>query len=83
MAWKLIPAYLPPVYAAPTSEHAKRGAFATKHLWVTPHSDDEIYPAGMYPLEPNPIGIVEWTANVSSPCSAPYCLALWKWILGV
>eukprot|EP00884_Botryococcus_braunii_P004086 jgi/Botrbrau1/13679/Bobra.0378s0010.1 len=63
VAWKLIPGSLPPVYAAPTSEHAKRGAFATKHLWVTPHSDDEIFPAGMYPLEPNPIGIVEWTAN--------------------
>jgi primary-amine oxidase len=68
VAWKLVPGPLPPLYADPSSEHAKRGAFATKNLWVTPYSDDEFFPAGIYPLEPNPIGIVEWTANVSSLC---------------
>ena len=46
VAWKLIPAATPPVYADPSNEHARRGAFATKQLWVTPHSDDERWPAG-------------------------------------
>ena len=46
VAWKLIPAATPPVYAHPSNEHARRGAFATKQLWVTPHSDDEHWPAG-------------------------------------
>ena len=46
VAWKLIPAATPPVYAHSSNEHARRGAFATKQLWVTPHSDDEHWPAG-------------------------------------
>lgn len=32
-----------------------------QHLWVTPYADDELYPAGLYPLEPNPVGIEQWT----------------------
>ena len=66
MAWKLAPAPTPPLYAHPSNEHARRGAFATKQLWVTPHSDDEKWPAGKYPLGGDMAGIAEWTSLVSS-----------------
>jgi len=39
VAFKLVPTHTPLLLAAPTSSIAKRGVFATKHLWVTPHSD--------------------------------------------
>ncbi len=66
VAWKLIPAPSPPVYADPSNEHSRRGAFATKQLWVTPHSDDEKYPAGEYPLMAGDSNnIVNWTSLVS------------------
>jgi hypothetical protein len=72
VAWKLAPAPTPPVYAHPTNEHARRGAFATKQLWVTPHSDDEKWPAGKYPLGGDMAGIAEWTSLVSlSACLVP------------
>lgn len=61
VAWKLVPAVSAPLYANPKSDHARRGAFATKHVWVTPFAEDEFYPAGNYPLEPNPIGLKDWT----------------------
>ncbi len=32
-----------------------------QHLWVTPYADDEKFPAGMYPLEPAPRGLEQWT----------------------
>ena len=66
VAWKLVPAPSPPLYANPGSDHARRGKFATKTLWVTPHSEAERYPAGIYPLEPNPVGIEQWTSMVRS-----------------
>lgn len=66
VAWKLVPATSPPLYANAGSDHARRGKFATKTLWVTPHSDAELYPAGVYPLEPNPVGIEQWTSAVRS-----------------
>lgn len=42
---------------------ADRPAFcvALQHLWVTPYAEGELYPAGFYPLEPNPVGIEQWT----------------------
>lgn len=64
VAWKLVPAAGAPLYANPKSDHARRGAFATKNVWVTPFAEDEFYPAGNYPLEPNPVGIKDWTDKV-------------------
>lgn len=32
-----------------------------QHLWVTPYAEGELYPAGYYPLELNPVGIEQWT----------------------
>ena len=67
MAWKLVPGGNPPMYAHPTSEHPRRAAFATKNLWVTPHSDDERYPAGDYCMRVGDTsGLLEWTALVRS-----------------
>ena len=71
VAWKLVPAGGPPLYANPKSDHARRGAFATKDLWVTPFAEDEFYPAGNYPLEPNPIGIKDWTNKVCTSHPPP------------
>ena len=55
------------MYAHTSSSHGRRGIFAAKHLWVTPHSEDERWPAGMFPLQ-NPgeysRGIAEWTQQV-------------------
>ena len=46
MAYKLVPTHSPLLLAAPSSSIAKRGVFATKHLWVTPHGDDGERPGG-------------------------------------
>ena len=60
-----MPAASPPVYAHPSNEHPRRGAFATKQLWVTPHSDDEKFPAGDYPLLAGDTNnIANWTSLV-------------------
>lgn len=64
VGFKLAPAPTPPMYAHPTNEHARRGAFATKQLWVTPYSDDEKWPAGKYPLGGDMAGIEAWTSLV-------------------
>ncbi|KAI7844182.1 hypothetical protein COHA_002317 [Chlorella ohadii] len=64
VAWKLMPGTpCPPLLAHPTSSHATRGAFATKHLVVTPYHPKEMNPAGDYPLHPDPEqnrGIAQW-----------------------
>lgn len=66
VAWKLVPSTpSPPMLAHPSSAHATRGAFATRHLWVTPYAEGEMNPAGDYPLHPDPSqnkGIADWTA---------------------
>ena len=60
-----MPAPSPPVYAHASNEHSRRGAFATKQLWVTPYSDDEKWPAGEYPLMAGDNNnIVTWTGMV-------------------
>ncbi len=70
-----MPAPSPPMYAHFTSSHARRGAFATRHLWVTPHSDDEKWPAGEYPLQreddERARGLVHWTNQVGLTAAGP------------
>jgi primary-amine oxidase len=50
IAYKLLPfsqgPAQPTLLTDPTSAVSKKGEFATKHLWVTPHRDNERYPAG-------------------------------------
>ena len=55
------------MYAHTSSSHGRRGIFAAKHLWVTPHSEEERWPAGMFPLQrPGEYsrGIADWTKQV-------------------
>ncbi len=46
VAYTLIPEGLPTLAAAPDASISRRAAFATEHLWVTRHADQERYPTG-------------------------------------
>lgn len=73
VSYKLVPAPSPPLYALPSSSHARRGIFATRNLWVTPHSEDENYPAGFHPLQTHGAdGLEQWTSMVR-PLALPQC----------
>ncbi|KAL4418888.1 hypothetical protein ABPG77_010057, partial [Micractinium sp. CCAP 211/92] len=64
VAFKLMPQHTPLLLAAPDSSIAQRGAFATKHLWVTPHSDEERFPAGNYTIQhAGGDGLPKWTSQ--------------------
>lgn len=57
-----MPSTAPTLLAKPYSSIAKRGTFATKNLWVTPHADTERWPAGDYPLQgKGGEGLPAWT----------------------
>jgi primary-amine oxidase len=67
-AYKLVPFTRGPaqpiMLVDPTSMVAKKGAFARAHLWVTPHADDERFPAGEYtPQGDGSVGLPDWTAK--------------------
>eukprot|EP00536_Pseudo-nitzschia_multiseries_P011282 jgi/Psemu1/243692/estExt_Genewise1.C_3750016 len=55
VAYKLIPfasgPSQPTLLTSPTSAVSTKGAFATEHLWVTQHKDDERYPAGDFTVQ--------------------------------
>ena len=54
----------PLLLATPESLLTSRGAFATKSLWVTPHSDSERWPAGDYTIQSDGgEGLAKWTAG--------------------
>jgi primary-amine oxidase len=66
VAYNLIPftfgAAQPLLLTGQNSAVTKRGAFATKSLFVTPHRDDERFPAGEYtPQSTGGEGLPEWT----------------------
>ena len=80
MAFKLVAKDCPPLYAKLTSSHARRGAFAGRHVWVTQHSDAEFFPAGRFPLEAGADdGIADWTKQACTSSwfrpSLPYLAA--------
>ena len=63
VAYKLMPGENVRAFALPESSIAKRAAFMTKHLWVTPYAPDEIHAAGAYPNQhPGGAGLPTWTA---------------------
>lgn len=65
VAYKLIPNAAPTLLAKPYSLIAKRGLFATKHLWVTPHKEEERYPAGDWVLQgKGGEGLEQWVQQV-------------------
>ncbi|SFS14888.1 primary-amine oxidase [Agrococcus baldri] len=47
--FQLIPEARATLMADPASTVHARATFATEHLWVTAHRDDDLYPAGRYP----------------------------------
>lgn len=66
VAYKLVPftrgPAQPPLLTSPTCAVSKKGAFANAHLWVTPFSEEERYPAGEYtPQAQTPDGLPKWT----------------------
>eukprot|EP00282_Hemiselmis_andersenii_P036548 CAMPEP_0169427548 /NCGR_PEP_ID=MMETSP1042-20121227/835_1 /TAXON_ID=464988 /ORGANISM="Hemiselmis andersenii, Strain CCMP1180" /LENGTH=660 /DNA_ID=CAMNT_0009537625 /DNA_START=22 /DNA_END=2005 /DNA_ORIENTATION=- len=68
VAYKLIPftrgPAQPPLLVSPDCAVAKKGMFATKHLWVTPYSPSERYPAGEFtPQGDGSNGLPAWTAQ--------------------
>lgn len=51
----------------PESLVAKRAFFATKHLFVTPHADDQRYPAGDHVVQSEDcLGLKLWTKEVGA-----------------
>ncbi|PNH03386.1 Primary amine oxidase, partial [Tetrabaena socialis] len=62
VSYRLMPAASPWMMAAPDSLVACRAVFATKQLWVTPHADDQRYPAGEHVVQSTRcMGLAEWT----------------------
>jgi primary-amine oxidase len=62
VAYKIMPGDNTVPYAHPESSVMKRAGFARKHLWVTPFSSEERYPAGDYPNQhPGGAGLPAWT----------------------
>lgn len=60
--YRLIPEGKGLLAAQPESSVHGRANFATKHLWGTRYSPDELYPAGPYPNAHAPgAGLPEWT----------------------
>lgn len=61
-AYKLMPGENTLPLARPDASVIKRATYMTKHLWVTPYSPDEKFPAGNYPNQhPGGVGLPEWT----------------------
>ncbi|MEL6332002.1 MAG: primary-amine oxidase [Cyanobacteria bacterium J06626_26] len=61
-AYKLMPGENTLPLARPDASVIRRATYMTKHLWVTPYSPDEKFPAGDYPNQhPGGVGLPEWT----------------------
>eukprot|EP01041_Mallomonas_annulata_P010298 gene10298-21497_t len=77
VAWKVI---IPPsalLLASSTSLLSRRGLFASKQLWVTPHCEGEWWPAGDYTLQSTGgEGIGKWIQG-NRPCGPGYDPVLW------
>lgn len=62
VGFKLIPGENVLPFAHPDSPILQRAGFMTKHLWVTPYSETENYPAGDYPNQhAGGEGLPKWT----------------------
>ena len=62
VGYKLIPHGNVLPFAHEDAPVIKRGAFMTRHLWVTPFAPGERFPAGEYPnQDPGGAGLPEWT----------------------
>jgi primary-amine oxidase len=61
--YALLPGENSVAYSAPESAPSRRAGFINTHLWVTPHSADEMFASGDY-LNLNPVGqgLPKWTS---------------------
>ena len=74
VAYKLMATPNPIILADPNSTIGRRAIFATKNLWVTPHSESERFPAGDYTLgSKGNVGLSEWTKQVDPQSLALLC----------
>ncbi|MCU1679410.1 MAG: hypothetical protein JWQ81_149 [Amycolatopsis sp.] len=63
VGYVLYPEGKPVLLADEESDIHRRATFSSKHLWVTPYSPDENYPAGDFVnLHPGGAGLPAWTA---------------------
>jgi len=63
VAYKLLPGANSFPLQHPDSSMGRRAAFMYKHLWVTRHAADELYPAGWFPNQhAGGDGLPAWTA---------------------
>lgn len=63
VAYKLLPGANAFPLQHPDSSMGRRAAFMYKHLWVTRHDADELYPAGWFPNQhAGGDGLPRWTA---------------------
>jgi primary-amine oxidase len=63
VGYVLYPEGKPVLLADQESDIHRRATFSSKHLWVTPYSPDENYPAGDFVnLHPGGAGLPAWTA---------------------
>ena len=62
VAYKLLPGANSYPLQQPDSSMGQRAAFMYKHLWVTAHNPDELYPAGWFPNQhAGGDGLPQWT----------------------
>jgi primary-amine oxidase len=65
VAYHIYPAPGPCLLAQPDSAVARRALFTTKNLWVTPHQEGQLYPAGKYVFQSwQDSGLAQWTKQV-------------------
>ncbi|KAM0330106.1 hypothetical protein ACHAQA_004278 [Verticillium albo-atrum] len=61
IGFKLLPCYSQLLLAHPKSYHARRSEYAAHAVWVTRHSDDELFPAGRHTMQSlGGEGIASW-----------------------
>lgn len=64
VAYKLLPAASPTLFASPESIVGKRGAFGQHHLWATPYAEGEVSAAGPHTvMHKGEGGLPDLTAN--------------------
>lgn len=62
VSFKLIPTTNVPMLMQPDSLVGKRAFFATKHLFVTPHDDAQLFPSGDHVVQSEDcLGLKQWT----------------------
>lgn len=81
-AYKLIPyskgPAQPTLMVDPSCEVAKKAAFATANLWVTPYSENERFPAGEHtPQGSGSDGLADWTKKDRSLVDCEEGLVVW------